>query len=189
MTDISMPQVIDKGDYFDIVNPEYDILQKDSFDFSTDRQSWVKVRNDHGDSGFQGGQTMSNVSFNITNTNDYVNLSDAYIKVKFRIQERGQSGPLEYPATGTIGSGDEGIPDYLATLQNGGFSLFRTATLDINGRQVQNVSYVGDVAQIIQLGEYSCESAKSLAQKEWFFVHDKRDASITPDNYNCFRGL
>ena len=184
MTDISMPQVIDKGDYFDIVNPEYDILAKDSFDFSTDRQSWVKVRNDHGDSAFQGGQTMSNVNFNITNTNDYVNLSDAYIKVKFRIQERGQSGPLVYPTTDV---GDPAVtqPDYLATLQNGGWSLFRTATLEINSRQVQNLSYIDSVAQIIQLGQYSCESSKSLAQKEWFFVHDKRDASITPDNYNC----
>lgn len=161
--------------YTEVVDPRWDITSPSIVDDSTIKDQYVSRLDTSGGTTFATYiPSTSLITFRLENTNDYYDLSRAYLKVKVAL---------------VTGNGNTiGADDIVALSNNIVGSMISHARIVISNHEVESVNHV-DVASLINLLNLtSCEEYKSLKDMLFFYSGeegDERSLAFTSADDNC----
>lgn len=161
--------------YTETVDPRWDITSPSIVDDSTIKDQYVNRLDTSGGTTFATYiPSTSLITFRLENTNDYYDLSRAYLKVKVAL---------------VTGNGNTiGANDIVALSNNIVGSMISHARIVISNHEVESVNHV-DVASLINLlNMTSCEEYKSLKDMLFFYSGeegDERSLAYTDGTDNC----
>lgn len=161
--------------YTETVDPRWDITSPSIVDDSTIKDQYVNRLDTSGGTTFATYiPSTSLITFRLENTNDYYDLSRAYLKVKVAL---------------VTGNGNAiGANDIAALSNNIVGSIISHARIVISNHEVESVNHV-DVASLINLlNMTSCEEYKSLKDMLFFYSGeegDERSLAFNSATDNC----
>src|SRR5690606_32041258 len=161
--------------YTEVVDPRWDITSPSIVDDSTIKDQYVNRLDTSGGTTFATYiPSTSLITFRLENTNDYYDLSSAYLKVKVAL---------------VTGNGNTiGANDIVALSNNIVGSMISHARIVISNHEVESVNHV-DVASLINLLNLtSCEEYKSLKDMLFFYSGedgDERSLAFNSATDNC----